>query len=176
MRRLFVAVALPEPVTQRLQTLADAYGAVVARMVPAEQWHLTLHFLGQVENWRSLLHQLTPAITWPFVPTITLTHVGPGAAGGQLWAYARSTPALEQLQRTIVQRCAAAIPGHVQPVRREFLPHVRLAKLADEANTRLLAAVPVHETFIVTRVQLYRSEFNQQGVRYTELASCAITP
>jgi RNA 2',3'-cyclic 3'-phosphodiesterase len=52
--RLFVAVELPEPVREHLDARTGPLRQSLAgwRWTPAEQWHLTLAFLGQVEDER----------------------------------------------------------------------------------------------------------------------------
>ena len=48
MARLFVALDLPEPVKRSLEPLSRGLGDV--RWIEAEQQHLTLRFLGQLDN------------------------------------------------------------------------------------------------------------------------------
>ncbi len=48
--RLFVALDLPWPLRQRMAMLSGA-GIPGARWVPAENYHITLRFIGETPAW-----------------------------------------------------------------------------------------------------------------------------
>jgi 2'-5' RNA ligase len=47
-KRLFVAVPLPAEIKNALRALPGAMQSDALRLVPAENWHLTVLFLGNV--------------------------------------------------------------------------------------------------------------------------------
>ena len=70
MPRLFVALDLPQAVKQSLEPLAKGLGDV--RWLAPEQQHLTLRFIGDVDN--GALHDIAEALAtvpaWPFELTL----------------------------------------------------------------------------------------------------------
>jgi 2'-5' RNA ligase len=126
--RLFVGLELPWEVRRSMALLAGA-GIPGARWVPAENYHLTLRFIGEAP--RHIAEEIDHTLAALKAPAFVLTLAGIGtfAKGGRsqsLWlGVARSEP-LERLQskiETALQRCG------LEPERRRFQPHVTLARL-----------------------------------------------
>jgi len=97
---------------------------------------------------------LAGTLEQPFMPTVTLTHIGPGKAPGQLWVYAQLTPLLTQLRAAVISRCAAAaVP--IAPTASVFVPHIHLANVS--AAVRLMSTVPLAISFSLSELELYAS-------------------
>ena len=108
MIRLFVALALPEDVRRRLEMLRG--GLPGARWQSAEQMHLTLRFIGEVDGaaFREIGDALAHIEAEPF--SLTLEGVGRFPPRGRvriLWAGVVQNPALMRLR----ERTEAVITG-----------------------------------------------------------------
>src|SRR5687767_12084204 len=126
MIRLFVAVELPETVRDRLLTLQG--GVPGARWVNEDQMHLTLRFIGEVDD--NVANDVDDALSGIRAPAFELELSGVGEFGGKnpraLWAGVRPNPALLHLQKkveTALQRIG------LEAETRKFSPHVTLARL-----------------------------------------------
>jgi 2'-5' RNA ligase len=143
--RLFVGLALPWELKQRLAVLAG--GVPGARWVPVENYHLTLRFIGEVPKHRAeeIDHALAALRTPGF--SLTLTGVGTFNKGGrdtQLWAGVERNPQLDHLQakiETALQRVG------LEPERRRFAPHVTLARLDNAVPAKVAQFVQMHNLF-----------------------------
>jgi len=143
--RLFVALALPGTLRTQLSFLAG--GIQGARWVPPENYHLTLRFIGEVENWRAdeVDEALSAIRCRPF--ELSLRGVGTFEKGGKigaLWVGAERTDALAHLQakvETALQRVG------LEAERRRFAPHVTLARTDKAPPHKLVEWVQAHNLF-----------------------------
>ncbi len=145
MVRLFVALALPASLRTHLSMLCG--GIPGARWVPPENLHLTLRFVGEVENWRAdeVDEALCGIRAKPF--DLSLAGVGTFEKSGKvqaLWAGADRCEALTHLQskvETALQRIG------LEPERRRFAPHVTLARTDKAPTHKLVEFVQAHSLF-----------------------------
>jgi 2'-5' RNA ligase len=173
--RLFIAVAIPEQVRARLRKALEHFSEYVREAPSDNRWHLTLVFLGEVEEtekFRQQLPDLARALPKLFTPTVTLTHAGPGRAKGQLWAYAQPTGPLMDIQLTLQEKVAQLVPGTAQ--RRAFVPHVRLASLKPEAKGAVLADYPLGLSFAVREAQLWHSDISSGRPHYETMGTITL--
>ena len=144
--RLFVAIDLPWELRERMTLLAGR-GIQGARWVPAENFHLTLRFIGETQAWQAeeIDHAFAALRARRFA--LTLAGVGTFSKAGratQLWVGVERTPQLDHLRakiETALQRVGLA------PERRRFVPHVTLARLDNAVESRLAAFVQQHNLF-----------------------------
>lgn len=127
-QRLFIAIDLPRPVCWTLgKLLANPPRGV--RPVLAGQMHLTLHFLGDVEDGRraALRQALSRVRHEPFTIAIRGTGVfPPRGRPSVLWAGLAESVPLAGLYAAL----GAAIEGcGLEVERRPYVPHVTLARL-----------------------------------------------
>jgi RNA 2',3'-cyclic 3'-phosphodiesterase len=131
-RRLFIAIDLPKPVCWRLGQLLVQPPRGVRAVKPA-QLHLTLHFLGDVEDETcTALHEaLARMHQEPFTITIRGTGVFPPRGRPTvLWAGVDESAALVNLHATVgtaVESCGLPVE------QRPYVPHVTLARLTPAA-------------------------------------------
>ena len=128
-RRLFIAIDLPKPVCWRLgQLLVQPPRGV--RPVRSAQLHLTLHFLGDVDDDScAALHEAFAGVHHePFTIAIRGTGVfPPRGRPSVLWAGVVDSTRLATLHAAIgmaSESCGLAIEH------RPYVPHVTLARLA----------------------------------------------
>ncbi|MEQ8369707.1 MAG: RNA 2',3'-cyclic phosphodiesterase [Alphaproteobacteria bacterium] len=160
MTRLFVALALPVPVQDRLQAVQTAMPG--ARWVSRENFHLTLAFLGDVPPAR--LDDLDEALSDARGGLFNLALCGldlfsRGGLPHTLWVGAERTPPLLDLQRSIERSLARS--GFTFE-KRKFRPHVTLAYLRDAPLDRVAAYIAGHSPlrlppFRVDGFRLYSS-------------------
>jgi 2'-5' RNA ligase len=176
--RLFIAIDLPVELKKNLGKLhRDIPGA---RWVPAAQIHLTLAFLGEVEEataWR-----LSAELARIQLPSFTLTLTGPGCFPHRqrprvLWVGLAPEAGFANL----VAAVQSAIRDCVLPVEeRPFTAHITLARLrfpaAREAGTFLDQPLPPQlPTLPVREFILFESRLSPQGVEHRPLTSFPLT-
>lgn len=129
MPRLFVAAELPEAVKERLAGIS--YGLPGAAWVPPEQMHLTLRFLGEVED--GLFRDIREALGGLRSPSFYLTLKGLGHFPKRgdpevLWAGVAENPELVRLRNRIE---SLLVKRGAEPEARKFHPHVTLARVKE---------------------------------------------
>ena len=149
MLRLFVALPLPDSVKHSLEPLARGLGDV--RWLTPDQQHLTLRFIGEVDNGR--LDEVADALAlvegWPFEVRLEgLGHFPPRGEPRVLWVGIEKNPDLKSLKWRIDRALADVGLG---PETRKFAPHVTLARIRGPLSQDRLA------TYLM-RHSLYRSE------------------
>ena len=125
--RLFAALTLPAAERQRLQGLCAGLPGV--RWVAGANLHLTLRFIGEVEE--GLLDDIDTALAGVRAPAFDFTLSGVGHFGNRrrlraLWAGVATNPALAHLHDKVDR---ALTQAGLAPEGRAFTPHVTLAYL-----------------------------------------------
>lgn len=165
--RLFVAIPLPEPITDRLQQWAYAHKSefTFRKWTYPQDYHITLQFLGDVEESRlpaikSALEQIKAA---PFAMSLN----GAGVFGipdspRVLWAAIDGNKkALHDLQAEVVLQMRTV--GFV-PEARPYSPHITLArKYAGSLpfNKEFLHSAPKDQEWQVDRFVLMRTHMHE---------------
>jgi RNA 2',3'-cyclic 3'-phosphodiesterase len=181
--RVFCAVELPLEVRRRAAEhaahLRERTHDVRASWPRAENLHLTLKFIGQIE--RSRVEELSNAATRAVQNTrpFNLIIEGAGAFPTRglpriIWLGIKdSSDELARLQSNLEAECANIdFPREERP----FHPHLTLARIRASHGARELAQLH-RETgfeameFTVTELVVMRSELGPGGSRYTEISS-----
>ena len=176
MPRLFVALPVPEDVTEALAALQS--GVPQARWVPVENFHVTLCFAGEVQGgtMRDLEEELSDIAGPRFA--ISLAGVEQFSSGKQpraLVATVERSDRLDWLQQkvtTVARNCG------IEVERRKFRPHVTLARFGSGAETghHIAQFMASHSTFragpwLADHFALYSSRAGGGGRLYTEEAA-----
>lgn len=170
MIRLFTAIALPDRVKQNLMLYSGGLGG--ARWQREDQLHLTLRFIGEVDERLAddIVYALAAIRSLAFDVTIAeLGTFGEKKRPRILWAGVRSNPSLMHLRAKI--DTALARVG-VPPETRKYHPHVTLAKLDRGAATKQLGEYLARNNtlslmpFEVDRFHLFSSQLSQSGAIY----------
>ncbi len=125
--RLFAAILLPEDVRSELARLAG--GLPGARWSPEENYHLTLRFIGEVDN--GYAEELAEALSHVGGEEFELAIESLGSFGGArpraVWAGIVPSKPLTALRRRVE---SALVRAGLPPEERKFTPHITLARTA----------------------------------------------
>ena len=175
--RLFLAIPIPEDVADRLLTLESEVPGAAWRS--AEQYHLTLRFIGEVDEptARDIDIEVGRIVAAPF----NIALQGAGSFGGReptaLWAGVDAPPDLARLAAS----CEAAVRNAgLPPEPRKYKPHVTLAYLRgtlDHEVAHFLADAAEFRTapFTVDHFCMYSSRATRSGSHYVEEAVYPLT-
>ena len=185
--RLFVAIAPPSAVLDELDTQVEPFRAtrLDLRWTSQEAWHVTLAFLGQVDEAGAarLLPRLERAARRHH--EIVLAFAGAGAfpspgRANVLWSgISGDRGALARLAESVAAGASRA--GASPPDRgRRFQPHLTLARCRTPADvTELVEALGCYQgqPWTADRLHLVRSRLGAtEHPRYTSLASWPLRP
>lgn len=169
MLRLFVGIALPPEQKLALSLLAN--GLPGARWVDAGNYHLTLRFIGEVDEGTAA--DIDAGLAPIESPSFDLSLVGVGHFGARmLWAGVERSPPLVHLQGKVE---AALIRLGLEPKSRRYTPHVSLARLRDPPVARLQEYLAAHALFRaapfkVGKFSLVASYLSKSGAIYEDQA------
>jgi RNA 2',3'-cyclic 3'-phosphodiesterase len=169
MIRLFAAIAVPEEIgaglTRRQQGLPGA------RWRPAEAFHVTLRFFGEVDEARADDVDAELGRVGGAPLTLALEGVGSFQDGGDIHAVWAGLAPNEEL-RLLAKRCeSAARRAGLAPDRRAWRAHVTLAYLRRAEPARVAAWIQGHNllqspSFHVSSFGLYSSHLGAEGASY----------
>lgn len=178
MIRLFVGIELPPRIAEALHGLGG--GVPGARWVAPENIHLTLRFIGDVDD--TLFGDIDHALSRVAGPAFDLEISGTGEFSRgrrpvMIWAGITPNPALLALQRRIessLVRCG------LPPERRRFTPHVSLARIKNGSGARVREFIAVNSLlrlapFPVTRFTLFSSHRGRREASYCAEAAYPLT-
>jgi RNA 2',3'-cyclic 3'-phosphodiesterase len=166
MYRLFVAIDLPEEVKKTVGRISGELPG--AHWVAADQLHLTLRFIGEVDEgvFRQVREALTGVSGSPFSLALKgIGHFPPGKYARVLWVGMEASEELLRLQEKVE---LALIDAGIAPDSRRFSPHITIARLKEAPAARILAFEERHggfETpaFPVEVFHLYSSTLSREG-------------
>ncbi|GBD44512.1 RNA 2',3'-cyclic phosphodiesterase [bacterium HR40] len=148
MPRLFVAVRVPEEISEEMDRLCTGLPGV--RWTEMEQFHLTLRFIGEVDHntFYDIGEALMAVSAEPF--ELRLRGIGQFPPRGEphtLWVGVEDAEPLLRLRRRIERALAEA---GVEPEHRKFVPHVTLGRVKEPLPQERLGA-------FLRRTALFRS-------------------
>jgi 2'-5' RNA ligase len=168
MPRLFTGIEIPAHICERLGGLRG--GLSGARWIDPENYHLTLRFLGDIDDARA--DDVVDLLSRVRRHAFTITLDGLGSFGGRrpraIWARVLAAPQLMALQaehEQLIQRAGLA------PEQRRYTPHVTLARLRC-SNPQAVAAYMesrggfFSEAITVRRFVLFSSQPSRGGGPY----------
>lgn len=173
MLRLFVGIALPPEIKLRLSLIAA--GVPGARWVDPGNYHVTLRFIGEVDE--GMAGDIDAALAHIRAAAFQLVLSGVGQFGDRmLWAGVEKRPALVHLRDKVE---SALVRLGLEPETRRYAPHVTLARLKGASEARLQAFIQEHalfraEPFAVDRFSLIASYLTKSGAIYEDQADYAL--
>lgn len=163
--RLFVAVWPPEEVLDLVAALPRP-GVVGLRWTSRQQWHVTLRFLGRVDDPAPVAAALAEAAASVAGPVTAVL----GPATDRFGQRVLHVP-VEGLGPLAAAVIAATAGFGEPPEDRPFSGHLTLARARAKVDLRPLCGVPVSATWEVRSVALVRSDLHSKGARYTDIAT-----
>lgn len=174
MRRLFVAIDIPQSVRTNLSLLQC--GVPGARWVVPANFHLTLRFIGDVPQ--PAIGDLAVKLSQIKAPGFRIVLEGVGSFGtgrtkSVLWVGVQRSDAL-RFVRDKVDR--AVVSAGLGPDGRKFSPHVTLAYARQAPTSRQARWLTDHALFRsqpieVSRFSMMESQLGGESAVYTELAT-----
>ena len=168
MPRIFTGLELPLDIAQSLATLRG--GLPGARWIDPEDYHVTLRFIGDVDD--TLAREVALLLGKVSRPPLELRLDGLSSFGGRrpraVIATLAQTPALMELQaehERLMQRVG------LEPEGRKFTPHVTLARLRDSSSRQVADYLATRAflaplSFRVTRFVLFSARASVGGGPY----------
>jgi len=183
--RAFIAVDLDPGIKERLQALVGDLRATRAdvRWIEAGGMHLTLKFLGEIDDGRALrVREILASVASRHHP-FSLRLEGTGAFPTEtrprvLWAGCDAGPQLAALQEELDRSLAAE--GFEREAR-AFTPHLTLGRVKgpgriDKAMAELARHRDEHfGAMTVAKIILFESQLRPQGAEYRSVAEAALT-
>jgi RNA 2',3'-cyclic 3'-phosphodiesterase len=172
--RLFIAAPPPAAIRRQLATFAAKLGNDRLRLVPAVNLHVTVLFLGEVEDAR--VEELVQRLAWvagretSFQLAVGHALPAPPRRPRMLWALVAPSQPLLRLSRDLHAAARPLAPGLAKPLR--GYGHITLARFRPpldglEATTLVLDP----DAFAVTEVSVMRSLLSPTGATYDTVAS-----
>jgi 2'-5' RNA ligase len=177
MLRLFVGIEFPPELRLRLSLLQS--GIAGARWVDPGNFHLTLRFIGEVDEGTAA--DVDEALLRLKARPFSVQLAGVGVFGGDklrtLWVGVEREERLATLQGKIEQ---ALVRARLPPEPRKFAPHVTLARLRDPRAPELQEFLAAHAQFRaaplrVERFSLIASYPTKAGSVYEDQANYELT-
>ena len=172
--RLFLALDLPDTIKDKIATLRES-SLSGASWTSRDQWHITLHFIGERDDDSAIRESLTAVEVPSF--DLYLAGVGQFPERGKprvLWAGIHAPKTLQQLHTATGKALQAT--GY-EPELRPYHPHLTLARFKQTAPSRdkLQTYFDKHQTFKtepfpITHFTLYESQLSPSGAVYTARA------
>ncbi len=177
MIRLFIGLELPLETTDLLADMSA--GILGARWIAPENMHLTLRFIGDIDEAR--YEDVMEALDGVRAPVfeMTLERLGTferGRIPHSLWVGVRREDTLFQLQAKIER---AIVRAGFEPERRRFTPHVTIARLRDARPDQVGDFMRRHEPvrlapIWVEHLVLFSSHLSKYGADYAVEESFAL--
>ena len=183
--RLFVAVNLPSDIRERLWSCSEPLRCKGYRIrwVGAESLHMTLKFLGDVQDERepALIAAVDAAVTRskPFLLPIESLGVFPSPSRARvILVGCKAVPPLELIQQRLERQVEML---GCTPEARTFRPHITLGRVKRGVRASdlkglndWLEQIECSSEFTVRAVDLMRSELGRSGARYTKRYSAKL--
>ena len=172
--RLFVAVQLPDPLRGRLAAHAERL-AGAGRVVAAANLHVTVHFLGRVDEADAAPLERALGAAVAMVPAFALrvngVAPGPQRRPRMLWATIDRDPRFDELAAAVAAAAGPFAPQARPP--RSARPHITLVRhkgAAPPGEAELTADIRVDA------VELVSSRLGAGGAAYETLARLPLEP
>lgn len=179
MIRLFVGLSIPADITALLKIMCS--GVPGARWVDPSNMHITLRFIGEVEEYGA--EEIDGTLSKISANKFELALKGLGIFGrGQktraLWARVIHSELLNHLHAKVE---SAVVRSGQSPEKRKFIPHVTLARFSSFVDLPRLESFAAgnnlfqSDPFDIDHFTLFESTLGKNGPVYTPLATYGLS-
>jgi len=169
MPRLFVAFNLPRVVTRRL-TRSQPPPLPGIRLIPPEQMHVTLHFIGDAEL-APILKALREIDYQAFTVSIeNLGHFKTAGGGAIIWAGIQRSPEVSGLYAAVGKKLTElGIKTETKP----YKPHITLARCGPAVRSLIPEFLSMHDALLIPNIpviafSLYSSDLSKGAPEYKQ--------
>ena len=184
-RRIFIAINLSEKVKKRLKEYKEAHGDLPVRWTKIPSLHLTLVFIGYVDDEQMLeackITRETVSEVEPFFIDFKRIIIGPiGKEPRMIWLEGAHSQELADLKNKLEQALVSANAGLQKIDGKLFAPHITLARIKTVDWRKLLVSDinSVEEKFEVqfnvNSIEVMESGLKFDGAEYATLESCPL--
>ena len=177
--RVFVALELPSKTKDNLERSSRQFAELSCggNFVPKDNFHITLHFLGNVaESELIYIQAAMDSVKDLPAPELAVTQFAMLRASDIVCAKLRQNADLVALHDLLGEKLEA---NGFEVEHRAYRPHVTLIRKKSFALpfSEVTKSVKVYNMpFVATNVVLYESVFDEQGVHYKELYKVTLRP
>lgn len=170
--RLFIALDLSREWKDNIKSIQDEIKnhSKKYRLTNVENLHLTLHFLGEVEEeTKDLLIEELRTLSYPENLKLSIENLGYFKRRGSklLWLGCKNTKELQKLYRNLK---LILMSLGIEVENRKYTPHITIAREVQiEEESILKISLPEFPTIIRPKLSLYHSRFTKEGVKYSSL-------
>jgi len=183
--RLFLAIKLPQELLAQLHSYQEQLNPKFFRLVEEDKLHLTLIFLGYVEEEKiKTIQNITLEITKNFQPqSIQFLDIayGPACAGRPnpkfprlIWLEGMPNHSLEELKKALEKEFQTKAKIDLKEENRLFLPHITLARIKTSLPNNLPLETRINAkmnfSFSPSSLWLMESQLHKEGAQYTDIA------
>lgn len=167
--RLFVAAYPPADIASAMLGACRALELPAHRLVPPEQVHLTLHFVGdtpaaELDEVEESVRRSVAGLEPFFMRVVGVRRLPERGPARLVAAEAQSHPTLNEIHRRLVHRLALKPRG-----RERFLPHFTLARFAGGGAHAAVGGPAGPWEFELSDVVLVRSVLHPSGAEHEEV-------
>jgi len=177
--RLFIAIDFPEEIKQEFFELSSELmrQADAGRIIPLENYHLTLVFIGETERVTDVKDAIATVCRTGFTDSLRIVFGGVGSFKGRRgrshtwWVGVEENAELTRLANKLADELR--VLGFAIE-KRAFLPHITIGR---DVVTSGPVALDLSEIELsASAISLMRSDFKNGKPVYRELFSCALSP
>lgn len=167
-QRIFIGVPIPINSLKSVQASFQEYQQYISSPITPAKWHLTILYLGEINNPKQYYSRLRKPVSLSFVPTVRITHIGRGLNKHQLWAYVEDSVILNNIRGELVRRLKSMRFNFADTTELGdgFVPHIAIANLFRMAGGVGLADYPLTLSFAVTQAHIFRSTLAGESTTY----------
>ena len=182
--RLFLAIKLPQELLAQLHSYQEQLNPKFFRLVEEDKLHLTLIFLGYVEEEKiKTIQNITLEITKNFQPqSIQFLDIayGPACAGRPnpkfprlIWLEGMPNHSLEELKKALEKEFQTKAKIDLKEENRLFLPHITLARIKTPLPNNLPLETRINAkmnfSFSPPSLWLMESHLRRESAQYIDL-------
>lgn len=183
--RLFLAIKLPQELLAQLHSYQEQLNPQIFRVVEEDKLHLTLIFLGYVEEEKiKEIQDIIFEITQNFQPQpiqfLEITY-GPASLTGEpnlkfprlIWLQGLPNNSLEQLKKVLEKEFRTKTKIDLKEEHRSFLPHITLARIKtlplNNLPSKTEINTQIHFSFSPSSLWLIESHLHKESAQYIDL-------